>query len=217
MSRNIKIGDINTFDDWGLILTDQSIGIPTPKTNYVDIPYGDGAQDLTQALTGKINYSNRSGSFSFDLIDAPSDRQELINTIMTYLHGKVFEVILPDEPLYRYTSRLSVNSIKTSLILNKLVINATSDPYKLKLADTVYTMVVNSGVQTLVCSNERKEVVPTITTDKEITIVFNEKTFTINAGTQKLTGIVFVYGENVLKISGTVGANVEIRYREGLL
>lgn len=217
MSRNIKIGEKKTFDDWGLILTSQNIGVPAPKTNYVDIPYADGSLDLTQALTGEVSYSNRSGSFDFDLIKAPADRQSLINEITNYLHGRVFDLTLPDEPQYLYRSRLSVNSVKTSMILNKLVVSAVSEPYKLKLEDTVQNVVVTDVVQTITCSNERMRVVPKIKTDAEITIEFKDQTFTMNAGTHQLLGIVFTQGDNELKISGTVGAKVEIRYREGLL
>lgn len=217
MSRNIEIGDKKTFDDWGLILTSFDMGVPSPKTNYVDIPYGDGSIDLTQALTGQTNYSNRTGSFTFDLLELPQDRQSLINEITNYLHGRVFDLILPDEPQYVYRARLSVSSIKTSMILNKLVVDVVSEPYKLKLEDTVRNVVVTDVVQTITCSNERMRVVPKITTDEEITIVFKYQTITVNAGAHNLSGIVFTEGDNELKISGTVGAKVEIRYREGLL
>lgn len=217
MSRNIEIGDKKTFDDWGLILTSQDIGMPAPKTNYVDIPHGDGAIDLTQALTGEIKYSNRNGSFTFDLLELPENRQVLINEIINHIHGRVFDLILPDEPQYAYTSRLSINSIKTSMILNKLVVDVVSEPYKHKLQDTVYTIIVNATEQTKVVYNERKRVIPKITTDKEITIKFKTQTFTVNAGTHQLLGVELEHGDNELKISGTVGAKVEIRYREGLL
>ena len=132
MSRGILIGDKHTFNDWGLILTSADIGYPMPKTEYIDIPHGDGSIDLTEALTGEVKYSNREGTFEFDLIANPNERVNIMNEIASYLHGKVHTIVLPDEPDFIYIGRLSINQLKTSYMLNKLVINVISNPYKLK-------------------------------------------------------------------------------------
>ena len=135
MSRAIRIGKKDTHFDWELILTKNEIGYPEPKTHYIDIPHGDGALDLSEALTGRINYADRVGSFEFDLIDTVENRQELIQEITEYLHGKKHNFVLPDEPQWVYKSRLSINTVKTGYYLNKVVLDVVSEPYKLKHND----------------------------------------------------------------------------------
>lgn len=137
MIRSIQIGEKNTYEDWGLILTKCDMGFPVPKTKYIDIPHGDGAIDLTETISGKVNYSNREGVLEFDLIAEPRERTKIIAKITAYLHGRVHSVIIPDDPNYIYRSRLTINSLQTSYMVNKLVINTISDPYKLHPQKTV--------------------------------------------------------------------------------
>lgn len=136
-SRKVIIGTKNTYDDWGLILTKADIEYPEVKTDYVDIPKGDGSIDLTEALTGRVNYKNRKGKLEFDLIAPPEERQRILTEMATYLHGRVHEVILPDEPDYAYTARISINDLKTSYLVNKVVLELVANPYRMKPTDTV--------------------------------------------------------------------------------
>ena len=222
MNRNIIIGfgsatPFNTQNQWGLITTDINIATPKPKVNYVDIPYGEGALDLTQSLTGEVNYYNRKISLSFDLIELPVPRQVLVDKIMNEIHGHKLDLVLPDSPLWLYRGRVSVNSVKTSMILNKLVLDVETEPYRLKLSDTVYNFTVTSTEQTLILKNSRMRVTPVVVTDKAIVIKFGTQTFNLGIGTHRLVGFVLVQGDNTIKLSGTVGAKVKITYREGSL
>lgn len=152
MSRGILIGDKHTYDDWGLILTKVDIGYPAPKTNYIDIPHGNGSLDLTETMGG-VKYSDRTGTFEFDLIAPPSERQSLLTTITNYVHGKKHTIVLPDDPNFVYHSRLAINNVQTSYMLNKLVINVVSDPYRVKPTATVKELYL---VENLIPENARQ-------------------------------------------------------------
>ncbi|TFI13255.1 hypothetical protein E4P35_11425 [Thiopseudomonas sp. 4R-3cl] len=65
--------------------------------------------------------------------------------------------------------------------------------------------------------NEGDNVVPKITTDAEITIKFKDHTFTVNAGTHILTGLVLEYGDNIVTISGEDGTSVKFEYTERVI
>ena len=52
----VTIGDKHTFKDWGLICTKIEISDPERKTYYVSIPGRDGDLDLSEALSGEIQY-----------------------------------------------------------------------------------------------------------------------------------------------------------------
>ena len=61
-----SIRRINTWDDWHMLPTARPMFTPPDvKTNYIDIPGGNGSLDLTEALTGYPLYSNRTGSLNF--------------------------------------------------------------------------------------------------------------------------------------------------------
>ena len=65
--KGIKFGDYHSYDDFSLILTSKTIGTPTPKTEIIDIPGGDGVLDLTEFF-GEVKYNNRQLSFEFSTI-----------------------------------------------------------------------------------------------------------------------------------------------------
>ena len=63
MYHSITFGTKNTWDDWHLIpKTRPLVNPPTVKTNYVDIPCGDGVLDLTETLACRPVHNNRNGS-----------------------------------------------------------------------------------------------------------------------------------------------------------
>ena len=70
MGKGVTFADkIHTERDWGLKLLSVYIPMPTPKTQLVDIPGGDGNIDLTE-INGRPAYSDRQGvELVFDLMD----------------------------------------------------------------------------------------------------------------------------------------------------
>ena len=103
MYHSITIGDKNTWDDWHLIPASRPLFNPPPvKTNYIDIPARDGNMDLTEVLTGKPVYNNRTGSWTFYVENGFKDWTVLYSEIMVYLHGREFRAVLEDDPGYYY-------------------------------------------------------------------------------------------------------------------
>lgn len=129
--HSIRIGDKNTWDDWHLIPTSRpKFNMPNVKTNYVDIPGGDGVLDLTTALTGRPTYGNRQGSFEFLVINDYGEWYERYSDIATYLHGKEFKAILDDDPDWYYEGRFALNEWKSDKDWSKITINYNVGPYK---------------------------------------------------------------------------------------
>ena len=101
--HSITIGEKNTWDDWHLVPTSRpKFNMPNVKTNYVDIPGGDGVIDLTTTLTGRPVYGNRQGSFEFLVMNDYGDWYERYSDIAMYLHGKEYRVVLDDDPDWYY-------------------------------------------------------------------------------------------------------------------
>ena len=67
--NGVKFGDKHTFDDWGLVLTEKSLGLPEPKTSGVEIEGADGELDTSEVLSGEIKFSNRQLTFKLTMTD----------------------------------------------------------------------------------------------------------------------------------------------------
>ena len=207
---------IASFRDWGIYLSSIVIDDPQPKEIYVDIPNGDGALDLTEALTGEVHYESRPFEAVFT-IKPETYSVELVRYLRSYLNGKQRTIRTKEEPGYYLIGRCAT-SIKKDGVLAVLTVKATCQPWKYKNDVTAENTTIGaSGTNTLNLTNERKRVIPTITASAAVTIAFNGKTISVNAGTQRLTNIALIYGNNALTITGAAGTTVLFEYQEGAL
>ena len=205
-----------SFSDWGFYLTSLTIDAPKPKEIYVEIPNGDGALDLTEALTGEVHYESRPFEAVF-AIKPETYSAELERWLIGYLNGKQRNIRTKEEPGYYLIGRCAT-SLKNDGVLAVLTVKATCQPWKYKNDVTaINTTIGASGTTTLNLTNERKRVIPTITASAAVTIAFNGQTISVNAGTQRLTNIALQYGNNVLIITGSEGTTVLFEYQEGAL
>ena len=205
-----------SFSDWGLYLTSLTIDAPKPKEIYVEIPNGDGALDLTEALTGEVHYESRPMEAVFT-IKPETYSVELVRYLRSYLNGKQRTIRTKEEPGYYLIGRCAT-SLKNDGVLAVLTVKATCQPWKFKNDVTeINTTIGAVGTLTINLTNERKRVIPTITASAAVTIAFNGQTISVNAGTQRLTNIALQYGNNVLIITGAEGTTVSFEYQEGAL
>ena len=133
MYHSVTIGRKNTYTDWHLVATERpTIAEAAPKKRYIDIPGGNGAIDLTEALTGRASFSNREGSIEFYVLnDYPGyDWAVVYKTIADYLHGERYNISLEDEPGYYYVGRLSINQWKSQKDWSRIVLDYDLEPEK---------------------------------------------------------------------------------------
>ena len=207
---------IASFRDWGIYLSSIVIDDPKPKEIYVDIPNGDGALDLTEALTGEVHYESRPFEAVFT-IKPETYSVELVRYLRSYLNGKQRTIRTKEEPGYYLIGRCAT-SIKKDGVLTLLTVKANCKPWKYKNDVTaINTTIEASGTTSITLTNERKWVIPTITASAAVTVVFNGQTISVNAGTQRLTNIALSYGDNLLTITGAEGTTVLFEYQEGAL
>lgn len=208
--KGIWFGNIHSYEDLNLVLSKADIPPAEVKTNYVDIPGGDGSVDLTEAL-GEIKFKDRECSFTFTVFPQ-DDFEEKKKQVSNLLNGKRCRIKLDKNSGYYWEGRCLVNEYASDKNLHKIVVRAIVAPYKLKNSITqVIIPVGESGAVTLV--NGRKTVVPTITCTDAATIVFEGNTYTLNAGTHNLLNIELKYGEN--QVTVTTAGQVKFTYQEG--
>ena len=210
----LTIGEMHTYDDFGLKLIRFTVSLPEPMVNEVEIPGMNGNLDLSESLTGEVIYKNRVLTAEFTMEEQDEALLQIrMNSINNYLHG-IVHIICPDmDSAYEYKGRNKV--VFTPMGCYQLVtITANVHPYKMKRINTVVSQSI-AGEEAVVCCNERKSVVPTITTNADFTLKFNDISVSIAAGETIVPDIKFVQGENIITCTGT--GNITFTYREGSL
>lgn len=234
MYHSITIGTKNTWDDWHLIPKSRPlVNPPTVKTNVVDIPGGDGALDLSTALSGRPIYKNRTGSWEFIAENGFKEWADLFSEIMTYLHGQKLKAVLEDDPDYYYEGRFSVNEWKSDPYYSLIVIGYDVGPYKKENdgldenwlwdpfnfeTDIVrnYRNLPVDGTLTMIVIGSNMPGVPTIiTSDSGISVTFGGETYRLAKGINVIDDIVLESGENELTFSGK--GIVTVEYNGGTL
>lgn len=210
MMKGIWFNDLHSYSGLNLILSGVDIPPASPKTNFVDIPGGDGSVDLTEAL-GAVRYKDRECSFTFTVFPS-DDFEEKKREVANELNGKRFKITVDKDPDFYWDGRCVLDKYTSDKNVHTIVVKATVAPYKLKQNQT--TVIVPSGTRvSRTLWNSRRTVVPTITNAAEATIIFGGGTYTINPGTHKILNIELVEGANPVVVTST--APVEFTYHEG--
>ena len=213
--KGIWFDDIHSFDDLNLVLSKVNIPPAAVKTNYVDIPGGDGTIDLTETF-GKVRYKDRECDFTFTVLPQ-YDFEEKKREVANLLNGKRFKITLDKDPDYYWVGRCFVNEYASKKNLHQIVVGATVAPYKLKQELTKVTIPANNGRRVVVnVWNERKTALPTITCTAATYLAINGVVaLDVNQGTTQKLSVELTEGSN--EITAQSVWPIVITYQEGAL
>ena len=192
VSLNANISK-HSYLDFGVILTEQNIGLPSPKTYTVNIEGMDGALDLSECF-GEMKYENRTIKFTFESIDKITDWQAKMIKISSFLHGQKMKITTWSDPNFYYVGRCQIDEYNSNSKLGKIVISCDCEPFKYKQNITTFNLVEGSNT----VQNSRMTVYADLINESEITI--NSKVY--SAGTH-LRAIKLMSGTNTLNSSGS--------------
>jgi hypothetical protein len=209
--KGIQFGNYHSWDDFALILTSKEIGTPSPKTETIDIPGGDGVLDLTEFF-GETKYGNRPLSFEFSTIVPQSDFMRLFSQVQNALHGQKMRIVLDDDAEWYYTGRISVSPWKAEKSIGKFTIDCDCEPYKTKVNDTVISVAVTEET-TVILQNSKKRVIPTIDITGEINLTYGTNFWALTEGRYDLPAVILEYGDNEITLSGAGMAAFTYRER----
>ena len=213
-TNGILFGDVHSFNDLNLVLTKATIPPAKPKTPYLDIPGADGSLDLTEAH-GDVKYSDRDCTFNFSVLPSDdTDWEEKKTEISNLLNGKACNITLDTDEDYYYQGRCSVDEHLQDGNLKQFTIKVKVRPYKYRQEVTKVTVALTGATKTVILSNGRKPVAPSIECTNDNTLIaFGGISFNLSAGTHKLLDIMLAEGDNTLTVSGT--GTVTFKYQEG--
>lgn len=206
----------NTWDDYGLSL-DPGYLIPeaTPITKYVHIPETSVTLDLSEYLSGMMNYSNRVGfKASFTIIDSRFNCEVKRKLLASDLHGKEVRVVSPHESTHYYKGRLSVGALTFEKSTGHIEISGQLDTYRYKNELTYINVSSTTTEKTIILNNEQMPTTVKMVTTAQINIKHGTNNYSFNAGTHTLP-FALLEGTNELKIKGV--AEVIFEYQEGAL
>lgn len=216
MERYFILDNYNTYYDWNLIVTAKDITPPEPKTYLVELDGMNGSLDLSESLTGEITYKDRTIEASFWTdYGKYSDRDKLLKEIVTKLHGKKVKIIEPDDPYHYYLGRIKIKSSANSLAYLTFTIEATCEPWRYAIEDTVRQVIsATTPIDVVINYDGVKAIIPEILVENlkvidgydrpesEVTILTNGIETKLTEGRWKSTGIILRQGINTLTVSG---------------
>lgn len=216
--KGIKFGEVHSYYDLNLILSQCIIKPPKAKTSYIDIPGTDGTLDLSEAF-GDVKFGDRTGSIVFSVL--PTDDWELKKSeISNFLHGQKFNITLDTDPDYYYQGRCSVNDYKSDKKNRQISVDLTLNPWKLK--QDITTVEVTRGINSYVpidavLMNDRMPAIVTANVKTNITLEYGGNIQTLNNGTHELLDLRLSQGKNIIKVKGATDSAVTFTYQEGSL
>ena len=228
MYHSITIGSKNTWNDWHLIpATRPLFNPPSVKESTIDIPGGDGALDLSTALSGRPIYNNRTGSWTFYVENDFKPWSTLYSEIMEYLHGQTLRAWLEDEPEYYYEGRFSVNEWKSEAQWSQIVIDYNVGPYKKHEAGDsnwlwdpfnfetdriqTYKNLQVRGALSVTVAGEAQSVIPILVSSvNNMRVTFNGTTYTLKKGNNRFDTIVVTQGDNLFVFTGTGKVSINV-------
>lgn len=166
---NVKFGQWDAYEEWGLQLQPYQIPLPEPKTEYLSLAGGDGQIDLTEAA-GDIRYTNRTFTLTLQTINRTRSWTQTASAIANAIHGKRLSVAFSRDNSYYYDARCKVLSLSTQAALGTVTIELNSAPYKLAAALTTVSLNISDGAATAMLQNSRMPCYPTVTTNVACTI-----------------------------------------------
>lgn len=214
--KGITFGELHSYDDLNLILSEKEIGAPSVKEKKVDIEGADGSIDYTDFFGGP-KYGDVTHKFTFSTIVPRSDFLSQYSTVKNALHGKKLRIILDDDSGFYYVGRCYVSGFKDERGVGKIEVDCDCEPYKYKAAKTVVTKAVN-GTETITLTNVRKRAVPeiTITTETSLNIVFQTyNVWDLGNGSYTLPDLELAEGDNTVTVAGT--GSITFAWQEAML
>ena len=212
--KGITFGELHSYKDLNLILSEKEVGAPPVKENKLEIEGADGSIDLTEVF-GRPTYGDVTLKFAFSTIVPRSDFLIQYSTVKNALHGKKLRIVLDDDPGFYYVGRCFVSAFTNERGIGRISIDCDCEPYKYKLTKTVVTRAVD-GTEAITLTNGRKRAVPeiTIATDTSLNIVYQAvNIWDLGAGSYTLPDLELVHGENVVTVTGT--GTITFTWQEG--
>lgn len=216
--NEIMFDNMSTYEDFGLLMTERTIGSAPVKKKMLDVPWRDGLLDYTRSQ-GRTFYGNRPLTFVFKLIN-PDDFYTVYSNLAKYLHGQYRRVTIPEDPSFFYYGLCEVSDMEVSKSIGRITVSVDAEPYK--YTNEVSQIINVSGSESIIVQSGGLDIVPIFNvesiTSSSLTVVSsrNNKSYSLKIGRNRFPDLT-VAGETntMLTFSGT--GQIILNYKEAYL
>jgi hypothetical protein len=203
----------HTYKDLGLVIGNNDIvQPPTPKINIIDIPGSSHRLDLTETLTGRVEYEGRVLKFEFGIQMPKEEWAGVCKEVMLLFHGKRVTVILDQEPEYYYEGRASISGFDRVGTIGTFTMTVDAEAYKYDINDSLgnwewdsfnfetgiareYMDIAVDGSTSLLIQGSDIPMIPTFTitnysNEKDAYIRYNSVRYNLQPGKNRFSGVV---------------------------
>lgn len=209
----VSLNGIDIYSKYKIRLEEFNIEMPEPKLVKVSIPGRNGDLDMSEALSGFVNYSNRIITIKLGLTGDETEIENKRQSIISLVCGKKVKIEFSHLKGY-FTGRTNIKTITRETYHNTMTINFDCEPFRLEVSDTTQTITLEATAKNYTFINSFMPVQPTIETSATATLKFGTKIFNLQKGVHNL-GIVFIEGNNIINATGT--GTMKVTYRKGVL
>lgn len=226
MRADVKIGEKWVTADLDFIFSDKSISAPEPKITLLEIPGTSDVIDLSEAITGDVEYKQRQITIKLESSHGKDSYYAVFSKLANSVHGRNLKIVFNKDPGYYWLGRIAVTGADPKFYGSTITITATVDPYKYETQSSLepwlwdsfsfedgiirdYFNISVPGSVTII--GRRKRVCPKIITTNVMTVSYLGNTYNLSLGENVIPDIYLGEGEHVLTFSGS--GTVSIDYR----
>ena len=189
----VTINGIDMCSTYGLIIKHFEEEPPEPKTEVVEIPFGEDV-DITDTF-GEVNFSPYVMMIEFLALCGGDEFKALMSEVKAQFHGQRLTFALSWDPGYTYQGRFRVTDPDYSdKQFGAFTLEVDVDPWKI-MPDRVYAFNAYPAV-TKTFESGRKTVRPEVTTLQDVYVGFKGERETFPAGTHSSAHLAFTWGMN---------------------
>lgn len=209
----VSFDGINFCKKYQVVLEQFDIGMPEPKIVRVSIPGRDGDLDMSEALTGYLNYGDREITVQIGITGDEKTCEKKKSNVLSFVAGKEGKLTFSHLEGY-FLGRCTVKSITREIAHYTLLLSFSCRPYRYAENLVVKSETLGDKAISIDCENTMMPTSPTIEVSENATVSFNGKTYTYTKGEHR-PSFIFMNGDNKLSVKGK--GVIKIIYRKGVI
>lgn len=224
----VTINGQNMQERFGVLVQHSEIDAPKVQSKYLTIPFRTGDIDLTEYLTGSVEYSNRTVKIKLKYIG--DYFKDIYSDILNFIHGQQADIIFKSDEDYMYIGRLTDSKPNEFTGGGTIELTFNCEPYKQSTTSgyewlwdpfdfeegyiNEFNNLQVSGTLDVVIIADIKSKPLVVTTDVPMRFTYQDENIDVDVGKHTLYFTnPFTQGENTVTITGT--GTVSIEYRGG--
>lgn len=138
LNQGITINGKNSFIDFGLVVSDKTVGLPTKKVITDTVPFFNGFYDFSN-VQGFNYFDDRYLEFIFDITaDTQTELETLYTNVLIWLMDTNQSTIYDTESQKTYVGSLNKWSVEEDILYKQLTVSFKCQPYSLLATQTIH-------------------------------------------------------------------------------